>query len=128
MSVANTVNDALKQRLADLEAEQARQYQTLSEEFGWLHLELQQKQRPQPTALKKHPSNPKSPPKSSSKPGQFVIHLTLDPKQVLEWAGTGWQRCGMGRIYPSLETAQQSLQQLQKHWPPQYLVILEQSA
>jgi len=128
MSVANTVNDTLKQRLAELEAEQARQYQTLSEEFEWLHVELQQKQRPQSTAPKKHPSTPKPSSKSSSKPGQFVIRLTLDPKQVLEWAGTGWQKCGMGRIYPNLETAQHSLQQLQKHWPSQYLIILEQSS
>ncbi|GEM_PF-1905236 len=55
----------------------------------------------------------------------YVIRLALPLQPPLEWTGKGWAKCDSGYRYSTLEQTQNSLRQLEKHWPASHLKIME---
>jgi len=55
----------------------------------------------------------------------YVIRLSLPLQPPLEWTGKGWAKGGCGYRYSTLEQTQNSLRQLEKHWPANHLRIIE---
>lgn len=96
-----TINEELKKRVAQLEAEQQRQEEDVS------NLTKIKQEAPTSKKIAKH------------KEGYLVKLVFGDNAPISEWSDEthGWRTSGLGTRYPSQQVAEQKLAELKEKWP-----------